>query len=238
MHEIIILNVNNGDEFCYPCILLKGYIKNSSSHGSLPSFVEAISTNIQYRSVLNDFSFKIALELRVGENSITIKCCCSTTTLKLAYKPCCRKYRVLPLYIISDTQKVESAVAERSCRSINTVAKLLQLFVAEELFELGYGRKTFCLESCLVFKSKYLCDDILNTDQNEIWTNIAQEIMNSNIASNYIKYLAFMNCNIKKIALGTGGLALLDTSCLSSMPEKISDVIPHFTSSITTHCCG
>ncbi|KAJ3644356.1 hypothetical protein Zmor_027021 [Zophobas morio] len=85
-------------------------------------------------------------------------------------------------------------------------------------------------------------------NQNELWTAIGEEIVNSNLEYERIKFLGFLSCtnyrgenyhenldydDVLKIteayvALGGGGLALFGTACLYAWPETLSQVIQRF----------
>ncbi|EFA09357.2 hypothetical protein TcasGA2_TC001918 [Tribolium castaneum] len=84
--------------------------------------------------------------------------------------------------------------------------------------------------------------------QEELWSYLGREIVNSDLGHDKIKFLGFLSCTrycgekyrpnfthdeIVKItqayvALGGGGLALFGSACLHTWPENISQVIPNF----------
>jgi hypothetical protein len=246
-------------------IIIKGAIRDKQKSTCRESrtdekiYLELDSTNLSFKLV--DGKFKALVELKSLQNSITLKYCCSIITLDINYSPRATFFSVLPLYIICEghdgkfqSPPNESNDVGNALRRITLGAKLLQSVVAEKLYEEKQGRKTFRLEdSCRVFRSSLNYLKARKMTQEELWTSLGREIVNSDLGHERIKFLSFLSCtkycgencednfthdDIVKltqahVALGGGGLALFGTACLYTWPEKLSEVVEKFEDSTT-----
>jgi hypothetical protein len=265
MHEIIIHNFKPNETVHYDLIIIKGAIRDKQKSTCRESrtdekiYLELDSTNLSFKLV--DGKFKALVELKSLQNSITLKYCCSIITLDINYSPRATFFSVLPLYIICEghdgkfqSPPNESNDVGNALRRITLGAKLLQSVVAEKLYEEKQGRKTFRLEdSCRVFRSSLNYLKARKMTQEELWTSLGREIVNSDLGHERIKFLSFLSCtkycgencednfthdDIVKltqahVALGGGGLALFGTACLYTWPEKLSEVVEKFEDSTT-----
>jgi hypothetical protein len=265
MHEIIIHNFKPNETVYYDLIIIKGAIRDKQKSTCRESrtdekiYLELDSTNLSFKLV--DGKFKALVELKSLQNSITLKYCCSIITLDINYSPRATFFSVLPLYIICEghdgkfqSPPNESNDVGNALRRITLGAKLLQSVVAEKLYEEKQGRKTFRLEdSCRVFRSSLNYLKARKMTQEELWTSLGREIVNSDLGHERIKFLSFLSCtkycgencednfthdDIVKltqahVALGGGGLALFGTACLYTWPEKLSEVVEKFEDSTT-----
>jgi hypothetical protein len=265
MHEIIIHNLKPNETVHYDLIIIKGAIRDKQKSTCRESrtdekiYLELDSTNLSFKLV--DGKFKALVELKSLQNSITLKYCCSIITLDINYSPRATFFSVLPLYIICEghdgkfqSPPNESNDVGNALRRITLGAKLLQSVVAEKLYEEKQGRKTFRLEdSCRVFHSSLNYLKARKMTQEELWTSLGREIVNSDLGHERIKFLSFLSCtkycgencednfthdDIVKltqahVALGGGGLALFGTACLYTWPEKLSEVVEKFEDSTT-----
>jgi hypothetical protein len=265
MHEIIIHNFKPNETVHYDLIIIKGAIRDKQKSTCRESrtdekiYLELDSTNLSFKLV--DGKFKALVELKSLQNSITLKYCCSIITLDINYSPRATFFSVLPLYIICEghdgkfqSPPNESNDVGNALRRITLGAKLLQSVVAEKLYEEKQGRKTFRLEdSCRVFHSSLNYLKARKMTQEELWTSLGREIVNSDLGHERIKFLSFLSCtkycgencednfthdDIVKltqahVALGGGGLALFGTACLYTWPEKLSEVVEKFEDSTT-----
>jgi hypothetical protein len=246
-------------------IIIKGAIRDKQKSTCRESrtdekiYLELDSTNLSFKLV--NGKFKALVELKSLQNSITLKYCCSIITLDINYSPRATFFSVLPLYIICEghdgkfqSPPNESNDVGNALRRITLGAKLLQSVVAEKLYEEKQGRKTFRLEdSCRVFRSSLNYLKARKMTQEELWTSLGREIVNSDLGHERIKFLSFLSCtkycgencednfthdDIVKltqahVALGGGGLALFGTACLYTWPEKLSEVVEKFEDSTT-----
>lgn len=187
-------------------IIIKGAIRDKQKSTCRESrtdekiYLELDSTNLSFKLV--DGKFKALVELKSLQNSITLKYCCSIITLDINYSPRATFFSVLPLYIICEghdgkfqSPPNESNDVGNALRRITLGAKLLQSVVAEKLYEEKQGRKTFRLEdSCRVFRSSLNYLKARKMTQEELWTSLGREIVNSDLGHERIKFLSFLSC--------------------------------------------
>lgn len=257
--RITIFNFKNNEIVNYPLILMKGAIEhyncNESSKTNVHNTVNdcAISESITKPS---KSSFKVLIELKPGENLVSIDFCCSSINMKLTYRRRKTCLNVVPMYIINNghagqfqSSEDEDNSPESACKRILTGSKLLQCLIAEKLYEEGLDRKTFQLENdeCVIFRSNLNYKSARRMNQEELWAYLGREIMRSKIGCGNKKYLGFLSCTkyngdkkliqtyedmIKvtegHIALGGGGLALFGSACLYTWPEKVEEVVRRF----------
>lgn len=256
MHRIEILNLNSQPKVSQTFVLIKGLVLNTenSTCCNVPEIVVCKRNELYEKTQLKGCTFKFLVELKLGLNILEINCCCATLPLNIEYQERETDFTILPVYIICEghngnfqAPSTENNTIESACKRILIGAKLLQCLIAEKLFEQNLGRKTFKLENgCSVFNSNLPVIEARKMNQKDLWIYFARELLNSHLAKDNRKVLAFLSCtkyeatvkeetyeNILKqtqahAALGGGGLALFGTACLYTWPEEVNEIIPRF----------
>ncbi|KAI4461067.1 zinc metalloproteinase-related [Holotrichia oblita] len=235
---------------------MKGAIEHYNCNESSKINVHTTVNDCAISTKPSKSSFKVLIELKPGENLVSIDFCCSSLNIKLTYKRRRTCLNVVPMYIINNghagqfqSAENEDNSPESACKRILTGSKLLQCLIAEKLYEDGFGRKTFQIENdeCIIFRSNLNYKSARKMNQEELWAYLGREIMRSKIGCGNKKYLGFLSCtkyNGEKkliqtyedmikvteghIALGGGGLALFGSACLYTWPEKVEEVVRRF----------
>ncbi|XP_050523015.1 uncharacterized protein LOC126895320 [Daktulosphaira vitifoliae] len=243
--NISLTNVVNNELFSYSTILIKGFIRNVVDNDSKllieHSFNYNASNNTSLWTVFKN-NFKVILELKHGDNLITLKYGKSILTTKLVFKPRRTKFTVQPIYVIcSDHDGKFQAPKDHdnsvhvACKKIVLGLKLIQMLTAEKMDEQGFGKKTFQIENdCQIIKSSLIRESVFKMNPEKLWEHIAREIT-ANYNSYVKKFLAFLSCTYwdgknlhGHVALGGGGLALFGTGCLYTWPSELEEILPCF----------
>lgn len=265
-HTITLTNIQDEETFSYSLILLKGYVpwRNTIEENKLFS---TLSHNGERATTAWDVvngEFKCILNLKRGKNEVILQYEDSCRQLVLEYSPRKTNLRVTPVYIVCQGHDgnfqspvgVDSSV-ESACARIAIGAKLIQCIMAEKLFELGLGRKTFQLEhdinpkkpECVVFTSNLNVNKARKMRESDLWSHFGRELMLSELGTNDRKFMAFISCTrfkgldiIDKVltheeivslteghaALGGGGLAVFGSACLYTWPTTVEEIVPKF----------
>ncbi|XP_077291900.1 uncharacterized protein LOC143915230 [Arctopsyche grandis] len=264
---ITLANVKDDECFNYSLVLVKGNVPWRSEKTEDNKIYATVLYNSETTSstwdVING-EFKCIFDLKRGKNHITLQYETDSRDLVFEYTPRRTNLRVTPVYIVcqghdgrfQSPRDVDSSV-ESACSRIATGAKLIQCVMAEKLYELGMGRKTFQLEheinpkkpECIVFRSNLNVNKARKMKESELWCHFGRELMLSDLGSNERKFMAFISCtrfkgmdNIDKVltheeivsmteghaALGGGGLAVFGSACLYTWPTTFEQIIPKF----------
>lgn len=271
-HVITISNLQNGETLCYSLVLIKGHIDTQVSGTcklsketakiSLRQFDLNNAEHITEWSVL-DSQFKCIAVLHQGNNRFVLEYCGTTIDYSISYIPRNSQYCVTPLYIICDghdgkfqAPPDEDNSIQSACQRISLGAKLVQCLMAEKLYDLGLGRKSFQLdadihpseEPCKVFYSKLSVEKAYSMSSAELWEHFGRELMSSPLGASTRKFLAFLSCtrytgtNLQgppshddvlmntqaHVALGGGGLAIFGSACLHTWPSNVEEIVPRF----------
>ncbi|XP_035232882.1 putative zinc metalloproteinase YIL108W isoform X2 [Stegodyphus dumicola] len=218
---------------------------------------KALSAESVIWPVLNG-RFKVLVHLKPGENKIGFKYKDHILDFNLIYEPLKFKRFIRLVYIKckDDEGRFQAPPEENNsiysaCNRIRLGARMLQTFTGDKIGDHKLQRKTFCLEEnngdviCHVFTSSLTLNEAYKLNDEQLWSNFAVELMNSNLrVNNDCKFLAFLSFtryhnntmspprNYKEIlqmtkgqvALGGGGLALFGSGCLHTWPENLHEV--------------
>lgn len=265
---IKIINIQKS--YSYPLIQLRGCVHRS---------IKTDKINVSIGSDTNcwpviDNNFKILIHLKNNFNQINVwienQCNKRIAELKLnlIFKPNLNKKLIKIVYLVCDVcDGLETKLFENGCfqspesednsigSAINRIALnvlLSQCFFAQTLpnyktFELELNQNNY--PKVHVFKLNETIDKIWSFDCYQLWSFVAKQIMNSVLAENHCKYLAFcsftrysQNSNQKfskhfsnpfddvkgYSALGGGGLALVGTACLYTWATHLNDITHRF----------
>uniref|UniRef100_A0A1B6D7B1 Uncharacterized protein n=1 Tax=Clastoptera arizonana TaxID=38151 RepID=A0A1B6D7B1_9HEMI len=254
--KIVIDNLLKDETVYFSILLVKGHINRTNNFTENQNDIITVENSSQYSSwpIINK-TFKCLVELKIGFNNITFQHNQDKIDLQITYKPRISPFSVTPLYIICKDHNGCFQAPAKSDNSINNAcakialgAKLIQCLTAEKLYEQGYGRKTFQLESdsnldvpeCFTFYSNLSVSAAKTMEEEELWTYFGREIMTSHLSSSSRKYFGFLSCTEWQslgggkgqvrahAALGGGGLALFGTGCLHTWPSKVEEILPCF----------
>lgn len=248
LHAIQVINVNDNEIFYFPIILIKGCITGNCHN--CESVKNIAVHRIDECAVVKDTlhcldrdKFKILVYLKEGRNSFMLQCCSIRKELVLFLELPISVYVVKPLYVICKDHNglfqapegCDNSI-ESARKRIGVCAKLLQTIFAEKLYEHGYDRKTFQLDTeCVTFYTNLTINDVYSMSPHEIWQYLGREIMTSSIGSTHCKFLAFLSCTIwndntvdAHVALGGGGLALFGTCYLYTWPTTFDEILNCF----------
>lgn len=259
-HKIIVNNVTAKEKVNYSLLLLKGkiYISNVNTCPNQLHYTLNVNNNSTGK-VLNwpvkKLQFKCLVDLQIGNNVLHLQYCSHKVIVEIHYEPRDTLYCVTPVYIIcrDHSGRYQSPVGcdnsvEVACKRISLGSRLIQCLMAEKLYDQGYGRKTFQLESeinpsspeCVQFHSSLLVAEAQAMNEEDLWLYFGREIMSSNLGSTNRKFLAFLSCTEWQdgevrahAALGGGGLALFGTACLHTWPLYVEDVMSCFLNTTT-----
>ena len=162
--DINITNFKNNETVNYPLILIKG-ISNRK--------VKVYSQNSSFVSKrLN--KFRVLIELVPGNNEILIKSRSGAVLLNIKYEPIDPEKKIVACYFVAkdgDTeyQTIKSVQEFLWKEKIQTALKLMQSFIAEDMYNGGFGRKTF----------NFLADDNNNPEVKLIKMDLSADVLRS-----------------------------------------------------------
>lgn len=241
--EVKVSNFKSQDEVRNSVILIRGEVEPGAEQLTLRT-ARGTAKPVESSGLVQDGKFKALLELAPGENSIELKTGKSAlpTKLRITYKPMTNPHYVRLIWLADSTGKTDYATPEDGFPQnyearMATAALLLQCFTAERMNELGYGRRTFRLETDragkVVVHTIKVPQDLAHYqamgDGQQIWGELNQFI-NSRYADKYAKNLALMSFTRKDpdtgkmlahTALGGGNLGLFGSASIFSWPDSV-----------------
>ncbi|KAL9873723.1 uncharacterized protein ACN427_010046 [Glossina fuscipes fuscipes] len=265
-HQINILSLKENEIVNHQILLIKGYVE------SYECLINSV-VNLQVLNIANDKilttgisqtngQFKFLVDLGLNDSAFFFKFtyCSTSVTKSIQYQPLRSEFKVLPFLVLAQDESVdEQTEVNQSIVDLNLL--LVQSVYADKLREAVKARYTFeLLEQCKIFHSELSKEEIWNSNENELWQFIAQELLNSEWGKNKcIKFIAFINCskyegleveksgnfsyaNIKKhtrghAALGGGGLALFGSVYFYCWPRYFHEVLKCFQNQQPVNLC-
>ncbi|XP_067640186.1 uncharacterized protein [Eurosta solidaginis] len=226
--------------------------KRKHSTGRLVQQQSQISRNGQFK-LLTDLSQHVAeSENQQLPLKLELKFCNIVQHLQIFYESVTlnqNSYQLQPLYIVCGDRKPSKEELHENCEKINLNLHLVQSIYAEQLRSAGFGRRTFALhKGCQVFETRQRCEQVWQQNEDNLWQNFAQELLNSCAWGEKpnLKFVAFIGCtkydgekvaasedfsyaNIRRhlkghAALGGGGLALFGTGYFYAWPKNVSEI--------------
>lgn len=275
--DIQVHNLTSGTTLSYPVVLLAGEVALEA--GSRASLVKAeemtwverskcdhqhsirvtnLSSNLPsrtYQSTMFRGEYKALAELVPGANRLRLESGNRSTEITINYRPIVTTNRVRLIYITDksgntryDTQFATDAQDYRP--RIETAAKLMQTFLAEKMYALGYGRKTFGLEQDAqgkpivhTIRLPYSASYLNSCNKNEIWTlcnaAVERQLGGKGFKNLVITAFSHYDTNTKRamgqVALGGMNTGVISNLGMCSWPRHIGDVARAF--SDTTPVC-
>ncbi len=163
--QIKLSNIRDNTTVSYPVVLIKGTLdvtdpdlppsvswveQNRRNHTHSIEAINLTSPSPRqiYKAAMYQHNFKVLVELVPGKNQIQLDSSKVRKTLVLNYKPMQAKFRVRFIYMTDKSGATQYPTQEPNDpqdykNKIDVLAKLMQCFVAEEMNEGGFGRKTF-----------------------------------------------------------------------------------------------
>lgn len=182
-NPIHIANFNHLDSVTYSIIKIIGKISVEFCQEAGCQNVllfQNDNTTPQLTKLINNH-FQFLLELSEGRNNLKIKYCDESVTLDVDYIHSKSEYAVIPLYVICEghdglfqAPRNENNSVESACKRITLCAKLLQCVTAEKLYENSFGRKTFHLNDCVLFRSKLNYLEARKMTGEQLWKTIGK----------------------------------------------------------------
>ena len=192
----------------HPLILIQGQLRNQIQSG-IEVTNQTSGETINWPVVSS--KFKALILLKPGINMIILRHGFYSKEVNYTFILRQSPYIVQPLYIITQDDTgcfqappdVDNSV-KSACDRISLNTALLQTFTAMNMKTHNLGAHTFQLPldsvtglpRCTIFKSKYTRQHIYAMTERDVWKNLAQEIIESDVVKNtrYCKFLAFLSC--------------------------------------------
>ncbi|XP_067684647.1 uncharacterized protein [Haliotis asinina] len=206
--RIKVYNVGDREVVTYHIILLLGEIDDCLDDGVLDVWNSNDMSRRRYQWPVVEGCFKVLMELKLGENILSVQFEDEVLTLSLIFEEPKFAHFVRPVYIVlSDDDGYFQGPDDEDCsptsaiRRITLGAQLIQTFTAEKMKEHGFGRQTFQLETgddyaplCHLFRSKLTTEQAYAMSGNDLWSHFAKELMTSHLRNkDKCKWYCFMS---------------------------------------------
>uniref|UniRef100_W8AN20 Putative zinc metalloproteinase YIL108W n=1 Tax=Ceratitis capitata TaxID=7213 RepID=W8AN20_CERCA len=274
-HRIEVNNLKHGEIVQHTLLLIKGHIRQLRP---LKKCVEQqIHLHVKYNSSLESTPWELEQQSQISRNGqFKLLCdlgqhvpvtgnyrklplqlhfcyCNSVLHIEILYECPTNNYLLQALYIKCSNQHTKDEEVRACFDKINLNLRLVQSVYADQLRAAAYGRSTFTLNGdCKVFETQLTCEEVWQLNEESLWQNFAEEILNSSAwgGEDKLKFVAFIGCtkydaaaiaasgdfsyaNIRRnlkghAALGGGGLALFGAAYLYAWPRYCKDINAYF----------
>ena len=232
--EINITNFKNNEIVNYPLILIKGKSNRR---------IKVVSQNSSFVSKrLNNF--RILVELVPGSNEILIQSRSGTASLNINYEPLDQKKKIVACYFVAkdgDTeyQTIKSVQEFLWREKIQTALKLMQSFIAEDMHNGGFGRRTFHFladgdnnPEVKLIKMDLSADVLQSMKQRDLYNAFKQCLKRQKMFDKknhkYIAIPSFTRGKKAHIALGGSYLAAYSSIALQCWPDSLKNIKKYF----------
>lgn len=242
----VVENYKSQEVVRHGVVLLRGTVEPGAGKLTLRT-AAGTGKPVEGTGLVHDGKFKALVELGEGDNTVELK---TEKTglplkLKLTYKPITNPYYVRLIWLTDSTGNTDYAVPDESVPQnyearLATAARLMQSFTAERMQELGYGRRTFKLETdragkpvVHTVKAPHEASHYYTMgNDNRMWGEIGQ-FLNVRMPDPKVKNLVLMSFTRKDpatgrmmahTALGGGNLGLFGSASMFSWPDSIAGV--------------
>lgn len=239
----VVENFNSKEIVRHPVILLRGTVEKGAAGLEIRT-TRGTEKPVASTGVIHDGKFKALVELTPGENTLELKTNRTKipARLKITFQPIDNPHYVRLIWLTDKTGDTSYAVPEDDFpqtyqQRLITAALLMQAFTAERMHELGYGRRTFRLESdrtghpiVHTVKAPESAEHYQNMpDDQQLWRDIGSHL-NDKMPDPYAKNMVLMAFTRKDAdtgrmlahtALGGGNLGLFGSASMFSWPESI-----------------
>lgn len=244
--EVKVSNFKPQDLVRHPVVLIRGEVESDAGSITLRT-AQGTARPMETTGLVHEGKFKALVQLLPGGNSIELKSDRSVlpAKLKITYKPMTNPYYVRLIWLAdsegnTDYATPEDGFPQNYAERLTTAALLMQCFTAERMQELGYGRRTFRLETDPAGKVVVHTVRVPQPaahyqemgDGLAIWGELNQFI-NSRHADKFAKNLALMSFTRKDpatgrmlahTALGGGNFGLFGSATVFSWPDSVEAV--------------
>lgn len=245
---ISVTNYTFGETVRYPVVLLKGFVSSPDVNEIFVINKSSTKRTRVMKGLVYKGKFKVLSELVPGENYLVLKSGSAILNFKLRYLPQTNPYYVRVIYFVDssgDTRYQTPFLDDpQDFRGkLDTIAKILQTFTAEKLYDMGFPRRTFNLELdekgdvlVHILKGDKTKEEYWKMDGGELYGEIAREIAQK-MPDPYAKNLVvpaftYYDPGTKKLyshaALGGGNQALMGGVNLFAWPNNLREVQLYF----------
>jgi hypothetical protein len=152
--DLAVTNFSDREAVRHPVVLLRGTVEDGATTLTTQTRHRGAPTPRDGQGLVRNGVFKALVELAPGENAIEVKSDRSPAPrrLSLTYQPQTNPHYVRLVWLADATGQTDFAGPDEGTPQtyearLRTAGLLLQCFTAERLHELGYGRRTFRLET-------------------------------------------------------------------------------------------
>lgn len=152
--DLAVSNIIDREVVRHSVVLLRGTVEDGATTLTTQTRHRAAPAPVAGRGMVRNQHFKALVELGPGENVIELKTDRSAAPRRLTvtYQPQNNPHYVRLIWLADSTGQTEFAVPDDAVPQtyearLRTAGLLLQCFTAERMHELGYGRRTFRLET-------------------------------------------------------------------------------------------
>ena len=244
--EVRVENFKPQDLVRHSLVLIRGSVEPGAGSMTLRT-AKGTAKPVESTGLVHDGKFKALLELAPGDNNIELKTERSglPTKLKITYKPMTNPHYVRLIWLADSEGQTDYATPEEGYPQnyearLATAALLLQCFTAERMQELGYGRRTFRLETdragkvvVHTIKAPHNAEYYQKMpDGNDMWGEI-NHFINSRYSDEHAKNTVLMSFTRKDpetgkmlahTALGGGNLGLFGSASVFSWPDSVENI--------------
>jgi len=234
---ISVENFKDGEIIRYTTPLITGTLGDSKAVTVTLANQSSKRATRQMNGLAYAGRFKVLADLVPGENVLLIRAGQASTTLKLVYKPQTNPLKIRPVYYTDNTGDTSypSPLANDSQNvtgKVSTAMLLLQSFVAENMNQHGFGRRTFNLDleadgqvKVFIVKGSQNPGEFDHAGPNigRIGNAVAKQAHGDGA-----HYLVILGKGCGYTALATRKQATFGGSCIYSWPDSIRDAQANF----------
>jgi len=152
--DLAVTNFSDRETIRHPVVLLRGTVEDGATTLTTHTRHRAAPKPMDGHGLVRNGVFKALVELAPGENAIELRSDGSPSPrrLTLTYQPQTNPHYVRLVWLADATGQIDFAAPDDGTPQtyearLRTAGLLLQCFTAERMHELGYGRRTFRLET-------------------------------------------------------------------------------------------
>ena len=234
--DINITNFKDGETVNYSLILIKGKTDKK---------IKVVSHKNSFVSIKRE-DFRVLVELVPGNNEILLKSRSVTASLNVRYEPVNKKKKLVACYFVAkdgDTeyQTIKNVKEFLWREKIQMSLKLMQSFLAEDMYSGGFGRKTFHFladadndPEVKLIKMDLSTEVLQSIKQMDLYDAFKQclkrQVMFDRKNHIYIAIPSFTRDKKAHIALGGSYLAAYSSIALQCWPDSMKNIKKYFKS--------
>ncbi len=235
----VVENAASGDLVRHPVMLLRGTVEPEAGTLAIQN-----DKGRSFTGLVEKGKFKALIELKPGKNVLELKTekSKSPSLLELNFRPMSNRHYVRLIWLTDKDGDTTFAVPDDETpqtyrERMQTAALLMQSFTAERMHELGYGRRTFRLETgsdgnpvVHLVKAPEKAAHYYGIEDTRMWGEI-HRFLNETMPDPHAKNMVLMAYTRKDpatgkmmghTALGGGNLGLFGSASIFSWPESVS----------------